>query len=595
HTHGGRKERARCTHRANLVCLDIDSHALAMTAKKRLQDGFPFNFALWETSSSTPDAQRVRVIVDAEDIPQSDYKRAVLFAFGRLGISAQDLSAANDKAFGINQPMILPFRFADDEETPKVLKQADARPLKLEDMEGFEPEPNSQDSFADADFKPGCLDIDTIEKARQKLHRVSPDRSRNDWVKVAAALKHQFPNQHDEAFELFNGWSAKGGKYQGEEDCRKAFDSVKEYRNGSNADFSSIIWMGNEDEKQRRKAPWVHVDQVSFCPKVRSFVKGLFLFGTLSMVYAARSAGKSFFMLDLAASVACGRQWRDRKVKQGAVLYLCLEGQRGFQDRILAFRKEGLIPNGCPIWVREVAFNLSEKEDVGLLLTELAEAPEPIAWVIVDTLSQSMPGKDENSFEAISEVLANAQAVKEQSRAAVTVVHHTGKDASRGARGHSDIEGKVDTLIELTRKDQLRTATVRKQKDCPGEGDRFPFKLKSVMLGIDDDDEPVTSCVVKHLDESEVPSTETRGAPKGCGPEVVAWFIPEDGIRKTQLVSAMVAEVRHPTGKKQGQPISERKAEELIKGALVQGLIRQPEERGPYFPAMGAEEGIFGA
>ena len=38
------------------------------------------------------------------------------------------------------------------------------------------------------------------------------------------ALRHQFPDQDDEAFEMFNRWSAEGESYEGEEKARYRWD-----------------------------------------------------------------------------------------------------------------------------------------------------------------------------------------------------------------------------------------------------------------------------------------------------------------------------------------------------------------------------------
>jgi hypothetical protein len=83
------------------------------------------------------------------------------------------------------------------------------------------------------------------------------------------------------------------------------------------------------------------------------------------------------------------------------------------------------------------------------------------------------------------------------------VVHHTGKDAERGPRGHSSLFGAADTLIEISRpKDAaFSLARVIKQKDGP-KGQEFAFHLRQVDIGIDEDGDPITSCVVVPTDEA---------------------------------------------------------------------------------------------
>jgi hypothetical protein len=77
----------------------------------------------------------------------------------------------------------------------------------------------------------------------------------------------------------------------------------------------------------------------------------------------------------------------------------------------------------------------------------------------------------------------------------VILVHHSGKDASRGLRGHSSLHAALDAAIEVTKNGQQRSWRVTKSKD--GSDDRFgTFNLEVVTLGVDEDGEKITSCVV---------------------------------------------------------------------------------------------------
>jgi hypothetical protein len=76
----------------------------------------------------------------------------------------------------------------------------------------------------------------------------------------------------------------------------------------------------------------------------------------------------------------------------------------------------------------------------------------------------------------------------------VLLVHHTGKDTSRGLRGHSSLLAALDTAVEVIG-GLSRSWCVRKSKDGReeiGSG----FRLEQVELGIDEDGAPISSCVV---------------------------------------------------------------------------------------------------
>lgn len=78
------------------------------------------------------------------------------------------------------------------------------------------------------------------------------------------------------------------------------------------------------------------------------------------------------------------------------------------------------------------------------------------------------------------------------------VVHHTGKDEDKGARGSSALRAAVDTEILVS---SNHTISCKKQRDMVSPTD-LHFTLRSVRLGTDEDGDPVTSAVV---DEAEGP------------------------------------------------------------------------------------------
>src|SRR5262249_54953770 len=120
--------------------------------------------------------------------------------------------------------------------------------------------------------------------------------------------------------------------------------------------------------------------------------------------------------------------------------------------------------------------------------------------VVVDTLAQATPGANENAGEDMGRVLANCKAIRRATGATVLLIHHAGKDLSRGARGWSGLRAAADAEIEISRLDDSnRLATITKQKDGT-DGAKYPFKLAVVPLGEDADGEVIDSCVVTHLD-----------------------------------------------------------------------------------------------
>ena len=84
-------------------------------------------------------------------------------------------------------------------------------------------------------------------------------------------------------------------------------------------------------------------------------------------------------------------------------------------------------------------------------------------------------------------------------RNAKSDLYHAGKDKSKGSRGHSSLRAAVDTEIKVKQERNVRTATCEKQRDMEN-GKKVAFTLRGVDLGLDDENDPITSGVVEHAD-----------------------------------------------------------------------------------------------
>jgi hypothetical protein len=101
--------------------------------------------------------------------------------------------------------------------------------------------------------------------------------------------------------------------------------------------------------------------------------------------------------------------------------------------------------------------------------------------------------------------VAKCDAIRQRTGATVLIVHHSGKNAAMGARGHSALRAAVDAEFEVERSGDHRILRVRKSRDG-ADGAEMGFKLHVVEVGRDnlDDDQgvgtPITSCVVLPAD-----------------------------------------------------------------------------------------------
>jgi len=282
-------------------------------------------------------------------------------------------------------------------------------------------------------------------------------------------------------------------------------------------------------------------------------IKKVLPLAEVGVVYGESGAGKSFFTLDMVMAVATGQPWRDHKVTQGTVAYICAEGAGGFALRIKAYGEHyGTDLSALPLHVLGDAPNLLEKVDVRDLIAAL-RALGKVDVVVVDTLAQVTPGANENSGEDMGRALSHCKAIHRATGAMVLLVAHAGKDTSRGIRGWSGIKGALDVEISVERSDKYRSATLTKVKDGDGEGEEFPFTLESVVLDQDEDGDDITSCVLKA--GNQVPKAQRKAEPKGVWQAVVLKTAIEltdlpGTVTTNQLIDASVNQMPAEEGKR---------------------------------------------
>lgn len=248
-------------------------------------------------------------------------------------------------------------------------------------------------------------------------------------------------------------------------------------------------------------------------PALRSryLVKGWLDRGASSVVYGESNVGKTFFALDLALHVAAGEDWRGHRVPDGEkwagpVLYVAAEGGIGINNRIEAMRHEHpdlmekieAKDNGAFGLLSE-PLDLCTSNDADYLLQAIRDGWSNVALIVVDTLARTMGGGDENTAKDMGQFIRSIDMLRKETGAHVMVIHHSGKDASKGARGSGSLRAAVDTEIELTRSDSVVMAEARKQRDMPCDG-VFAYTLKSVFLGKDEDGDDVSSAVLSETD-----------------------------------------------------------------------------------------------
>lgn len=95
--------------------------------------------------------------------------------------------------------------------------------------------------------------------------------------------------------------------------------------------------------------------------------------------------------------------------------------------------------------------------------------------LVIDTTSRLMRGLDQNSDKDAGQLIEWAEGAKRLWDCTVLLIHHTGKDASRGERGSSVLRNDVDFSLEAEGEEpHLTRVHVRKQKEA-AKGDPITY------------------------------------------------------------------------------------------------------------------------
>lgn len=232
-------------------------------------------------------------------------------------------------------------------------------------------------------------------------------------------------------------------------------------------------------------------------------VKGVLPECGTAVIWGPSRAGKTFAALDLVLAMSQAREWLSWKTAACGVLYICLESVWGLQGRLTAWTLEQnqSIPANVSFIIEP--FDLLNHEH----LAAIKQAAPKHGVLVIDTLNRAAPGTDENSSRDMSNIINAAAEIQAAMEGLVLLVAHSGKDGTRGIRGHSSLFAALDASIEVGRNGDSRFVRLDKVKEAEDGAKRF-FRLKPVAIGAGEDGEPITSCIVEAVDGSEAEKKE---------------------------------------------------------------------------------------
>lgn len=248
------------------------------------------------------------------------------------------------------------------------------------------------------------------------------------------------------------------------------------------------------EDEPASKLSTIWADEIEIRLDTAGLIDGLLSSTAMTVVYGESGAGKTFVVIDMACHIAAGMAWRGLAVEQGNVIYVAAESPESVKRRVWAWKRHHKVER-LPLLVVQSSIDLlnGDCDAVVAEVARVARAHGRVALVVIDTLSRSMMG-NENSPDDMGRYVAACGRIREAADTHVLVVHHTGKDLAKGARGHSSLRAATDVELEVTKGESGGCIAVTKSRDEPSAA-RFGFKLEVVELGANPKGTMVTTCV----------------------------------------------------------------------------------------------------
>ena len=248
------------------------------------------------------------------------------------------------------------------------------------------------------------------------------------------------------------------------------------------------------------KPLFVPLDQIKI-QKPQWLIEDLLERDSLAIVFGASGTFKTFVVIDMALSVATGKDYHGRAVHQGMVVFIAGEGNAGFSRRTAAwFRHYDLEQTGIPFLKSAGGLVLSEDsmQEIVRHLDAAQDQHGKLDLICLDTLDRTIEGV-EDSNDDTKRYLDFCDQLRVRYATTVLVVAHTGHQAPNRAKGSTKLKDRMDSSYQVRAWGEHNVDLIpRKMKDAE---EPAPLTFIRVPITVETHDgEETDSLVLTRID-----------------------------------------------------------------------------------------------
>lgn len=266
------------------------------------------------------------------------------------------------------------------------------------------------------------------------------------------------------------------------------------------SDTPEMLEWGDEDDDDR-PLEWL--------------LKNILTRNGVGIIFGAPKSGKSFAVFDLAARLTLGMRWfnvRTPKEPIGGLLLLG-EGAGTVRTRLRAFRQSTGAAKAPITWrriadLKTAAGIAAARRTIAAAKAGAAKRGMRLGFIVVDSLASALGLEDENSATEVTAAMKVLEDLAIEFDVAVLGVHHAGKNGQD--RGSGAFRAACDVMLRVQREDAA-TGQPNNHRQIAVLLNRYGdeewtanFRLDRVVLGVDEDGDEITSCIVAPAGESPV-------------------------------------------------------------------------------------------